>query len=203
MVTTREASAGLKPQLVVLAGPNGAGKSTFYRVFLKNRDLPFLNADIIAAEAGVDSIEAARILDGLRARMIEDRIGFITETVFSDPFGAKLDMLRSAVEAGYEVTLIYIGLASPTLSERRVEQRVATGGHDVPRDRLPSRFERSLANLKEAITFMPAVKLYDNSSADEPYRPIATFAHGIVTSRIKGRLPAWARGLVPVGRGKR
>jgi predicted ABC-type ATPase len=193
----------MKPQLVVLAGPNGAGKSTFYRAFLAGRALPFLNADATAAEAGVDSIEAARILDGMRARMIEDGNGFITETVFSDPHGAKLDMMRSAVEAGYDVTLVYIGLSSPELSGLRVEQRVANGGHDVPRDKLPSRFSRSLANLKEAIEFMPAVKLYDNSLADEPFRPIATFANGQLTLRVKGRLPGWARAVVPSGRGKR
>src|SRR5947207_12503887 len=99
----------MTPQLVVLAGPNGAGKSTFYDVFLAESPLPFLNADLFAAETGVDSLEAARILDATRDQMIVDRLSFITETVFSDPHGAKLDMLRKAVDAGYDVTLIYIG----------------------------------------------------------------------------------------------
>ncbi|MBA3455116.1 MAG: ATPase, partial [Deltaproteobacteria bacterium] len=94
----------MKPQLVVLAGPNGAGKSTFYDVFLSESELLFLNADLFAAETGIDSFDAARILDETRARMIQDGIGFITETVFSDPHGAKLTMLRSAVEAGFDVT---------------------------------------------------------------------------------------------------
>ena len=34
------------------------------------------------------------------AQMIADGAGFITETVFSDPYGSKLEMIRSAVEAG-------------------------------------------------------------------------------------------------------
>ena len=193
----------MKPQLVVIAGPNGAGKSTFHRAFLGRMNLPFLNADNVEAETGLESIEAARLLDTMRAQMIEDGAGFITETVFSDPYGAKLEMIRSAVEAGYDVTLVYIGLASPELSERRVEQRVVRGGHDVPRDRLAPRYERSLKNLAEAIAFVPVVKLYDNSLADEPFRQVATFANGTMTTRMKGRLPAWARGLVPSGRGKR
>jgi predicted ABC-type ATPase len=96
----------------MLAGPNGAGKSTFYDVFLADSPLPFLNADLFAAETGVDSLEAARILDAMRERMIEDQLGFITETVFSDPYGQKLGMLRKAIDAGYAVTLVYIGLAS-------------------------------------------------------------------------------------------
>lgn len=145
----------------------------------------------------MDSLEAARILDATRARMIEDRVGFITETVFSDPYGAKLDMLRQAIAAEYDVVLVYIGLASPELSARRVEQRVAIGGHDVPADRLEGRYVRSLDNLKAAVTFVPTVKIYDNSSYDEPYRLLATFSAGELVFRDKGRLPAWVRGIVP------
>jgi len=187
----------MNPQLVVLAGPNGAGKTTFYDVFLSASSLPFLNADLFAAETGVGSVEAARILDATRARMIEDRIGFITETVFSDPYGAKLDMLRQATAAGYDVTLLYIGLASPSLSARRVEQRVAIGGHDVPADRLEARYARSLDNLKSAVTFVPVAKVYDNSSCDEPYRLLATYEAGTLVHREKGRLPSWVRDIVP------
>src|SRR5688572_12921533 len=126
----------MKPQLVLLAGPNGAGKSTFYDVFLSSSPLPFLNADLFAAETGVDSLEAARILDATRDRMIVDGLGFITETVFSDPYGHKVNMLRKAVAAGYEVTLIYIGVGSDKLLAHRIDQRIAIGGHDVPRDRI-------------------------------------------------------------------
>jgi predicted ABC-type ATPase len=191
------------PQLVVLAGPNGAGKSTFRDVFLADSPLPFLNADLFAAATGVDSGQAARILDATRDRYLEEGLGFITETVFSDPHGAKLAMLRKAVDAGYDVTLVYIGIASPELSGLRVDQRVAQGGHDVPRDRLASRFERSRANLAQAITFVPTVELYDNSSVAEPYRHVATFQRGALVSRMRGALPRWARGLVPAMRRSR
>jgi predicted ABC-type ATPase len=187
----------MTPQLVVLAGPNGAGKSTFYDVFLAGSPLPFLNADLFAAETGVDSLEAARILVATRDRMIEEGLGFITETVFPDPFGQKGDMLRKAVAAGYDVTLIYVGLASSELSSRRVDQRIARGGHDVPRDRIASRFTRSLDNLRKAILFVPTVELYDNSSAVEPYRHVATFRTGSLRWRMTGRLPNWARGVAP------
>ncbi|HTR54429.1 MAG TPA: zeta toxin family protein [Kofleriaceae bacterium] len=186
----------MTPQLVMLAGPNGAGKSTYYDAFLADSPLPFLNADLFAAETGVDSFEAARVLDATRDRMIEDRLGFITETVFSDPYGEKLAMLRKASDAGFDVTLIYIGLANPELSARRVDQRIAHGGHDVPRDRLASRYERSLANLREAITFVPSVELFDNSLVERPYRHVATFKFGALARRAPGRVPAWCKGIV-------
>jgi len=180
----------------MLAGPNGAGKSTYYDAFLADSPLPFLNPDLLAAEMKIDSYEAARILDATRARMIEDRLGFITETVYSDPHGAKLAMLRDAIAAGYDVTLFYIGIASPELSERRVEQRKAGGGHDVPRDRLASRYERSLANLRQAIIFVPVVELFDNSLVDDPYRHLASFKNGALTWRDRRALPTWCRSVV-------
>ena len=193
----------MSPQLVMLAGPNGAGKSTYYDAFLADSPLPFLNADLFAAETGVDSLEAARVLDATRLRMIDDRLGFITETVFSDPHGEKLAMLRAATDAGYDVTLIYIGIASAELASRRVDQRLAHGGHDVPRDRLAARYQRSLANLRQAIAFVPAVELFDNSLVDEPYRHIASFENASVVRRADGILPVWCRGIVPARRRKR
>jgi predicted ABC-type ATPase len=190
----------VKPQLLLLAGPNGAGKSTFYEFFLRDSHLPFLNADVLAANTGVDSFEAARILDGRRVAMIHEGRGFITETVFSDPGGAKLDMLRAAVEEEFDVELIYIGLASPALSAKRIEQRVARGGHDVPTEKLAARFKRSLANLRAAIEFVPVATLYDNTLASAPYRFVARFERGILVERGEGRLPAWTRGIVPPAR---
>jgi predicted ABC-type ATPase len=186
----------MTPQLVMLAGPNGAGKSTFYDAFLAGSPLPLLNADLLAAETGIDSFEAARILDATRERLLEDGIGFITETVFSDPHGHELRLLRRASTAGYGVTLIYIGVMSAELLQRRVDQRIATGGHDVPRDRIAARFERSLLNLAAAVPLVERAELHDNSSSTEPYRLVATFVQGRLARRMKGRLPNWARAVV-------
>ena len=36
------------PSLLVLVGPNGAGKSTFYKRYLAEIALPFVNADVLA-----------------------------------------------------------------------------------------------------------------------------------------------------------
>lgn len=191
----------MSPVLVLLGGPNGAGKSTYYELHLSSIGLPFLNADVLAAESGMDSFEAARVLDKKRAEMIERGESFVTETVFSDPHGAKLDMLRAAVEAGFDVRLIYIGIANPALSKERVAQRVAIGGHDVPTEKLAARFTRSLENLKAAVAIVPFVKVYDNSSSTAPYRLLARFENGSLVERAEGRMPAWTRGIIPPARG--
>ena len=184
------------PQLVMLAGPNGAGKSTFYARFLAGSSLPFLNADLLSARTGVDSFEAARALDAERTAMVERGEGFITETVFSDPLGEKLDLLRRAVARGFAVTLIYVGI-DPDLSTFRIDDRVAAGGHDVPRDKLAGRYQRSLANLRTALTFVPTVKLYDNSSIESAHGLIAVFEAGKRTYLAPGPLPDWVSAVIP------
>jgi len=52
------------------------------------------------------------------------------------------------------------------------------GGHDVPDDKLETRFERTLSNLQRAIDSLPAVILFDNSDLSQPYRLEAVYENG-------------------------
>jgi predicted ABC-type ATPase len=186
----------MTPRLVVLAGPNGAGKSTFYRLYLRESGLPFLNADILQANTGIGGYEAAKAVDAARTALLETGADFITETVFSDPEGRKLGFLRSAVERGFAVELVYIGLASPRLAQLRVAQRVANGGHTVPADKIASRYPRSLENLAEAMEFVPKVRLYDNSAFAE-FHWLGNFSKGRLVGRTEREIPHWARRFFP------
>ena len=183
------------PRLIVLAGPNGAGKSTFFEAHLEALGLDFVNADRLAA-LGIDTREAAAAADALRMAFVAERKSFITETVFSDPAGAKLQFLRDAMAAGYRVTLLFVGLASPTLSEARVAQRVRHGGHDVPSDRLARRYAQSLANLVVALTFVSEAFVFDNSSAEAPYRLVLSARSGTLRKET-ARVPQWLSSALP------
>jgi len=186
----------MKPQLILIAGPNGAGKTTYYENYLKQSGLPYVGADRISATTGVGAYEAAQVADDLRREYLKQGISFVAETVFSDPVGDKLNFLREAMAAGYEVALIYIGLESPAMARDRVTGRVNDGGHDVPDEKIAARYPRSLANLAEALKFVPEVKVYDNSSFDEPYRLLAEFRDGRVARRVEGAMPGWAAGFM-------
>ena len=183
------------PRLIFLAGPNGAGKSTFYEAFLRTTGLPFINVDQITAALGISNEEAAKTADAARAELLAGRKSFITESVFSDPVGAKLGFLGDATKAGYEVHLIYIGIASPLLSEGRVVQRVAEGGHDVPSDRLERRFRQSLQNLCSALEFVPDVSVFDNTSDVNPFQLVLSLRR---RKRVffADPMPRWARTLI-------
>ena len=178
------------PQLIFLAGSNGAGKSTFYDEHLAHLGYAFLNADIFKNESGVTDREAQGFMDGARQSYLESGQSFVTETVFSDPHGAKLNFLREALDRGYEVHLIYIGLDSPEASDARVFTRVLAGGHDVPSDRIPRRYVQSLQNLKQALTFVPNITVWDNSGRPEDRHIVLQIEAGMVRRRQKP-LPTW------------
>ena len=112
------------------------------------------------------------------------------ETVFSDPDGAKLTFLEEARKRGYVVVLIFIGLESSELSAARVMQRTEEGGHDVPDEKIRSRFPRVLANLGKALAFVDHAFLFDNSSAYHPYRFVMELRAGRIVRR-GGTLPRW------------
>ena len=178
------------PHLIFLAGPNGAGKSTYYRTFLRTSGLQFVNADELTRKLGVPNTEAANFADGVRDALLSSGESFITETVFSDPVGAKLNFLRRAIAAGYDVHVHFIGISGAGLSEIRVMQRVAQGGHDVPSDRLERRFHQSLRNLAEAITFVSDVRVFDNSGIDHPFRLVLRSERGQIMFRANP-FPEW------------
>jgi predicted ABC-type ATPase len=184
-----------RPVIVALAGSNGAGKTTFYHAHLQAGGLRLINADVLARELGVDAYGAARMAAALRQRLVEQRESFVFETVFSDPVGDKLAFLKRAMEAGYQAVLCFIGIASAETSDERVAMRVSQGGHDVPLEKLVSRFPRTQANLKAAIRALPCVIIFDNDDLRRPFRRVAVFESGKATFLAKP-LPDWMASLI-------
>jgi len=167
-----------RPIIVAIAGPNGAGKSTFFHTHISFAGIRFIEPDALASELGADAYTAAKMADALRHSLMCARESFAFETVFSDPVGDKLIFLKEAVRVGYTVVLCFIGLADSDLSETRVAMRVSQGGHDVPTEKVRSRFPRTMANLKAAISELPIVYVFDNSDLRKSFRKISVFKHG-------------------------
>lgn len=186
---------GGRPILVAIAGPNGAGKTTFYHAHLERAGLRFVNADVLADGLLRDNpYAAARAADTLRRELVRQRESFVFETVFSDPAGAKLAFLKDAAETGYTVVVCFIGLSGPNASEERVAMRVSQGGHDVPTEKLRSRYPRTLANLKAAIRDLPHVLVFDNTDLRKPFRQVAVYEKGHLRWKARS-VPAWVRRL--------
>lgn len=167
-----------RPLMVAVTGPNGAGKTTFYLAHLQPCGLRFINADVLAQELDIEPYAAARVAGSLRSAFVEQRESFVFETVFSDPVGDKLAFLKNAAAQGYTVILCFIGISGPDVSEDRVAMRVSQGGHDVPAEKLITRYPRTLANLQCAIRELPHVWIFDNDDLRVPFRKVAIYEQG-------------------------
>ena len=165
------------PWFWLVAGPNGAGKTTLVSAGVVRRasglDLLSLNADertaaILARDPDAPdaNLQAAIETDARVAACIETRLDFLVETVLSS--GKYLDDVVRAHELGYQIGMIYVGLAKPAASLRRVRQRVARGGHDVPPDRIRARWSRSITMLGRFVPLLDRLFIYDNSSLSGP-----------------------------------
>ena len=185
-----------RPIVVALAGPNGAGKTTFYHAHLQPAGLRFVNADSLARELHIDRYEAASLAASIREELIRQRESFVFETVFSDPVGDKLAFLTETAAAGYSVLLCFIGTSGPEVSEERVAMRVSQGGHDVPSEKLVSRYPRILRNLRESLRRLPHVWVFDNDDLRRPFRLVAKCEDGRLRE-LHQPVPPWLRPLLP------
>ena len=155
-----------KPIILVLAGPNGSGKSTITQYFEKVGE--YTNADDVVASTGMDNVEAARFVDEKRYKAISEKRDFTFETVLSSEY--KLEILRKAKREGYFIKCVFVLTASPYINVARAEARVAQGGHDVEKQKIVSRYEKSLKNIKELLQICDILHVYDNTF--EPVRII-------------------------------
>lgn len=188
----------IRKQLWILVGGNGAGKSTFYGHYLKPLGLPFVNADVIARSAYPDapeahSYEAARLAEGFRHELLLNGSSFCFETVYSHP--SKVDFTAQAKALGYEVIMVMIHVQSALVNQARVAIRVAGGGHAVPDKKVKERIPRMLKLVEASIPLCDQVRVYDNTSDEEPFVPVMSVKQSIV-ERHRNPLPDWALSLV-------
>ena len=169
------------PVLYLLAGPNGAGKSTLVtRVLQPQTHLPFVNADMIAADRwpGAESehaYDAARLAEAARRELIQARQPFITETVFSHR--SKFDLAVKASSAGY-IVYLHVVMVPVEVTIGRVAHRVRHGGHDVPEHKIRERYERLWPLIAQARSIVDRAVFYDNENDRRPYRKVAAYEHG-------------------------
>jgi predicted ABC-type ATPase len=71
-----------------------------------------------------------------------------------------------------------------------VADRVANDdGHDVPQDKIRSRYRRLWANIADAIAIVDTAYVYDNTSSTHAFRRIATYLDGSSIGEIEW--PDW------------
>lgn len=176
-----------RPVLWIVAGPNGSGKSSLYNrtdiegwggsVWIINPDL--LTAKIVdheEAPAQDANLAAVQRIEAWLEASINTYQTIGVETVLSSPKYLRIVDLAHA--KGFVVRMLYVVLDSVDLQYRRVEIRVKTGGHDVPRDKIAARRRRSFEQLAAFYDRLDDLFIFNNSAA-EP---------GFVASKAGGTL---------------
>ena len=164
--------------LYIISGPNGAGKTTAsYTVLPKILQCKeFVNADEIARGLSPFNpesvaIEAGRLMLKRISELLQRNESFSIETTLSTRSYFRL--VEKTHSQGYDVTLLFFWLKSPQQAIERVAERVAKGGHDIPKDIIVRRYWEGLDNLFKI--YMPIVDtwiLVNNS--ETPRSVVAT-----------------------------
>ena len=151
---------GNAPIVLVFAGPNGSGKSTVTKGF----DIvgEYINADEIKKEKNCSDLEAAQFATALREDAVYNMRSFTFETVLSS--SRNVELLKKAKNFGYQIEIVYVLTADPQINVSRVAQRVKNGGHDVPMDKIISRYYKSLNNISKIIQIADVMWVVDNST---------------------------------------
>lgn len=73
--------------------------------------------------------------------------------------------LQNCKKSDYTINILYLWLKNPELSLKRIAERVAKGGHNIPENVAKRRYKKSLANFFNL--YLPLADswfFYDNSS---------------------------------------
>lgn len=131
-------------------------------------------------------------------RLIDEALNqhetFVYEAHFTN--NATWDAPRRFKTAGYQIHLMFFGLANPDLSQLRVTDRIADGGHFVDRQTLEANFAGNLQMLNLHFRFIGHLTIVDTSGMQ--HTTVATLQAGKIVSVIPiSELPDWFTQYLP------
>lgn len=147
-------------EIIVFAGPNGSGKSTLTRL-LRPAHIEYINADDIKRALNCTDLYAAQYAEEQRNQCLKSGNDFCFETVAST--SRNLMLLQQAKNKGYFIRCYFVLTGNSDINVLRVKSRVVQGGHDVPENKVRSRYIKSLANVQQIVSLADVCHIYDNS----------------------------------------
>ena len=164
-----------EPVLYVLAGVNGAGKSSIGESEFRSQGSPVFNPDTIAQQIRLLHPDISLTLANAHAwqigkSLLEQAIAGGRDYRFETTLGGRTiaQLLEKAARSGHRLRIWFCGLASPELHLRRVQSRVALGGHDIPEGKIRERWNSSRENLVRLLPLLDHLRVYDNSKDADP-----------------------------------
>jgi predicted ABC-type ATPase len=168
------------PNLFIITGANGAGKSTlsknllppaFTQLSVFDGDKFFVEtlktlfpSQIKSPKYARDAAFQATVeqFEGLVENTIKNQHDFAYEGHFSSPTPWKI------IEKDYRITMFFLMVNSLELSQKRVSERVKTGGHYVTPYEIEKNYYGNLIQLNHHFEILDELILADNSQLDSP-----------------------------------
>lgn len=190
------------PSLRLIAGPNGSGKTTLTDELRHRYDVPlgqYTNPDEIEKSlVGIieDNLSRSRVAQKIskdqREKWLIDGISHSYESVMSHD--SHLDFIRKANEHGFKTYLYYVCISDPDINSYRVDERVISGGHPVPKDKILSRYQRSLEQLFDMALLCRRVYFFDNTDKLKSFAEININGYLDIKEKLYYELePYWFR----------
>jgi predicted ABC-type ATPase len=151
-------------------------------------ELDYIDGKLLFHRVEINSYFASVAADFIRQKLLNAKQSFTFETVMSSP--DKVDFFCKAKNLGYRTYLYYIATDDPLINISRVEQRSASGGHSVPKEKTIARYERSLSLLMPAIRCSDRAYIFDNSQ-HTTISWIAEISNGKILEPRTDELPMW------------
>ncbi|MCU7653535.1 zeta toxin family protein [Acutalibacter sp. LFL-21] len=170
----------------IIGGVNGCGKSSLTGALKAERsDLGLLiDVDKLAAQLG-SPVEGGKAAVRKIDECLEKGISFTQETTLS---GARTERtIRRAKERGYTIRLYYIGLDTMEESLGRIANRVAKGGHDIPKEDVERRFQSRFTDVLRVLPYCDEARFFDN---DNGFVEVAEYRNGELIPRVSNP-PRW------------
>lgn len=180
----------------IIGGVNGTGKSSLTGALKAERnDLGMIiDVDRMAAEEKLTNLDAGKAAVNRINDCLLRGVSFTQETTLS---GYKTEhTVKEARDKGYYIRLYYIGLDTFEECLKRVQNRVAKGGHDIPAGDIARRFDSRFYSLIKILPYCDEVTFFDN---DNGFAEIAEYKNGEILPK-GGRFPAWLRELIAVAK---
>lgn len=186
-----------QPRLLIVAGPNGSGKTTVTERGLAHEwfgGCEYINPDNLARDVYGDwnspsaVLQAAQLAQERREQCLLDRRSLAFETVFS---GAdKVAFLRRSIQSGFFTRLFFVATGDPAINASRVARRVMQGGHDVPIQKIVSRYFKSIAHCALIAPEVHRLYLYDNSVDGMEPKLVLRASQGMIARQYQAA-PEW------------
>lgn len=200
ILAREESSYKIAPVLTIIGGVNGSGKSSFTGAIRHNdkRLGVIIDVDKMTAElekgqgkkSKESKLSGARKAIELSKSLMEEGRDFTQESTIAGR--SIISTIKNAKEKGYKIRLFYVGVSSPEECIRRVQGRVARGGHDISETDIRRRFESQAESFARMLPLIDEGFIYDNENG---FKECARITRGEVVKTTKS-YPKWVKEMI-------